>query len=437
MSVAISPIESMLREQTGLPNINEAAVKKWQLARLIETLAYAREHSPYYKKRLNGISIKGLSIEAIFKGISQGISKGVSQEGLTIEGLSLEDVLRALPFFEKDQLVSSPGTLLAIPAKEVARVMTLSTSGTQGPPKKLYFSEADMDATVAFFRYGMSTMVNAGSRVVVFMEGGRPYTVGSLLNSAVSALGAKTTVHGFIKDLPQAAKDASEGDCFVGLPVQMLQLSLFAPHLRPRYVLLSADYVPKSICRSIEAAWQCDVLTHYGMTETAFGFGVQCAAKGAYHTRDAEFIIEIVHPETGEPMPHGEYGEVVITTITKRAMPLIRYRMGDIARMLPGGCRCGSNRPLLESVCGRKGVINGRDIRPVLDETMFAFEYVWDYNLNKQYGEWRLLVDTTDREVYTAPLYEKVKALLGKDFMLTVEQNNAVADAKKRTTIDI
>jgi phenylacetate-coenzyme A ligase PaaK-like adenylate-forming protein len=118
-------------------------------------------------------------------------------------------------------------------------------------------------------------------------------------------------------------------------------------------VLLSADYVPKSASESISRTWRADVYGHYGMTETGLGGGVECRAKQGYHLREADLLFEIVDPTTGLPVPDGEYGEVVFSTLTRRGMPLLRYRTGDRSRFLTEPCSCGTVLRRLDHVTGR------------------------------------------------------------------------------------
>jgi phenylacetate-coenzyme A ligase PaaK-like adenylate-forming protein len=100
------------------------------------------------------------------------------------------------------------------------------------------------------------------------------------------------------------------------------------------------------------------VYGHYGMTETGLGGGVECAARDGYHLREADLLFEVVDPSSGRPVPDGEYGEVVFTTLTRRGMPLVRYRTGDRARFLTEACPCGT-------VLRRLGRVTNRLAEPV------------------------------------------------------------------------
>jgi len=120
-----------------------------------------------------------------------------------------------------------------------------------------------------------------------------------------------------------------------------------------RTILLSGQYVSKEEKADIERIWNCMIYEHYGMTEMGLGGAMACEARVGYHPREADLLFEIVDPETGKVLPEGEYGEIVFTTLTRRAMPLIRYRTGDFSRMLPCPCVCGSVLKRLDKVGDR------------------------------------------------------------------------------------
>ncbi len=145
---------------------------------------------------------------------------------------------------------------------------------------------------------------------------------------------------------------------------------------KPHSVLLSTDHVPAAIVRTLERCGGCEVYNHYGSTEMGLGGGVECMAHGGYHLREADLYFEVVDPLTGEPVEVGEYGEVVFTTLTRRGMPLIRYRTGDRSRFVHGNCPCGTWLKTLEQVRGRIGgaVTLGEETLalPDLDEALFS-----------------------------------------------------------------
>jgi phenylacetate-CoA ligase len=115
-----------------------------------------------------------------------------------------------------------------------------------------------------------------------------------------------------------------------------------------------------------------------------YGGGVECVALNGYHMREADFYFEVVNPDTGEAIKDGQSGEVVFTTLTRDAMPLIRYRTGDIASFSPTPCTCGTFLKTMKKVLGRidNKVIIGENkflFLRELDETILKFNEVLDY----------------------------------------------------------
>lgn len=309
--------------------LTQVMIEAYQLDKLNETLELCRTRSPFYRKNLAGLPEKISSLAE----------------------------LQALPFTTADDVRERPLTLLTVSQSEIARVVTLDTSGTSGPPKRLFFTAADQELTRDFFHIGMATFTAPGDRVLILLPGERPGSVGDLLAQALPRLGAVGIAHGLVTDVAQTLEilRAEQATGVVGMPVQLLALVRAAtaqqlPRPQLKSVLLTTDHVPAAIVQAVENAWNCTVYNHYGMTEMGLGGGVECAARTGYHLREADMLFEIVDPETGELLPDGAYGELVFTTLTRQGMPLIRYRTGDISRFLPGACACGTTLRRLETV---------------------------------------------------------------------------------------
>jgi phenylacetate-coenzyme A ligase PaaK-like adenylate-forming protein len=90
------------------------------------------------------------------------------------------------------------------------------------------------------------------------------------------------------------------------------------------------------------------------MTEMGLGCAVSCEYQNGYHVREADLYLEIIDPDTGRPVPDGQWGEIVFTSLTRVGMPFIRYRTGDISRWKTESCRCGSKLKLLDYIQDRK-----------------------------------------------------------------------------------
>jgi phenylacetate-coenzyme A ligase PaaK-like adenylate-forming protein len=210
------------------------------------------------------------------------------------------------------------------------------------------------------------------------MSNDTPGSVADLLRRGLERIGVFSVIHGAIQG-PDAADAAAGAECFVGLPAEIFWLCRYAPHLRPETVLLSADYVSDSLIKAITAAWGCPVFTHYGLTETCYGLAVQCCAREEHHIRLDDYSIEIIDPRTGEELPPGQEGEIVLTSLHNEAMPLIRYRTGDIGSLITGRCGCGSFLPRLGKIRGRKENLENPLNIHLLDDLLFALPDIKAY----------------------------------------------------------
>jgi phenylacetate-coenzyme A ligase PaaK-like adenylate-forming protein len=109
---------------------------------------------------------------------------------------------------------------------------------------------------------------------------------------------------------------------------------------------------------------------------------VQCHTHEAQHLRDAEFIVEIIDPKNGQPLPDGQWGEIALTSLCNEAMPLIRYRTGDITRRVVDPCLCGGTLPRLDKIMGRISSIGQKYSIHALDEALFRLPSLLDYRAN-------------------------------------------------------
>jgi phenylacetate-CoA ligase len=368
MAPAKTPLDAWIRAKIDLPPgaaLTRDALETHQLAKLRETVAHVQKHSPFYQQLLRELP-----------------------DGFPA---SLAD-LAQIPFTTAEDFRADPMEFLSVSQSRVARIVTLRTSGTTDRPKRLFFTQDDLELTTDFFHHGMSTLVKPGWRVLILMPGDRPGSIGDLLVKGLARMDVAGIVHGLATEPEKVIEEIIEKeiDSLVGLPVQVLGLARHPaaariPAGRIQSILLSADYVPDAVTAAIGGIWHCPVFAHYGMTEMGLGGGVECAARDGYHLREADLLFEIVHPDTGEPIADDAPGEVVFTTLTRRAMPLIRYRTGDLAAWKTASCPCGSALRRMGKVTGRRegdAVLEdaATAIRlPRLDEAVFAVDGVLDY----------------------------------------------------------
>ena len=262
--IPITPLEKQITQNIGLVpgTLTRELLYEWQLKKIKETLSYAKANSPFYRRLLSDISPYFLN--------------------------KLSD-LSKIPFTASQDIRDNPMDFLCVSQGEISRVVTLQTSGTSQQPKRIFFSESDLEATVDFFHHGISTMVEPGWKVFICMPGELPGSVGDLLIKGLARMNVEGILHGIVIDPELALKEieAHKVDCVVGIPVQILSLvRKFRENKHIKSVLLCADYIPKILVKEIREAWGCEVFQHYGMTEGGLGGGVECRAFDGYHMRE-------------------------------------------------------------------------------------------------------------------------------------------------------
>lgn len=334
-----TPLESWIAEKiVSRGPLTENAIRQYQLDRLRETLEYVSEKSPFYRTKLGG-----------FAGT---------------EFRDVSDIAR-FPFTTPQDLRDNGPQFLCVSQGEIERVITPRIPGAKEQPIRTYLTHDDLESTIEFFHHGMTSLVDPGQKVLILMHGEKRGSVGDLLERALARTNVQGIVHGAVEDPSKVISEIVERkvDCLVGIPIEVLSIARHpnVQEIRPgqiKSVLLSADcristYIPAAIVEELQTVWGCAIFKHYGTSEMGFGGGVECEAHSGCHLREADLYFEIVDPDSGLTLPPGELGEVVVTTLRRKGMPLVRYRTGDLARFLAGPCPCGTVLPTLERVRGR------------------------------------------------------------------------------------
>ncbi len=365
--IPVTPLEGWISRRihgTSGPPLTREDITRYQIKRVNETIERVKRHSRFYRERLKHIPDNPIK--------------------------HLGDIAM-LPFTTFEDIANDPMAFSCVSQTKISRVTSIPTSGTTGGQKRIFFTPEDQEATTDFFHHGMANLADLGDRVLILLPGELPGSVGDLLSAALARLGAHGYKYGFVDDPERviAAINEYDANVLVGVPVQVLSLvrgCKAKPKRRIKSVLLTTDYVPAAISRAVEEAWGCRVFNHYGATEMGLGGGVQCKAFCGYHLREADMLFEIVDPDTGEIVPDNEYGEVVFTSLTALGTPFVRYRTGDISRIIKEPCPCGTVLKTLDIVSGR---IAGRHALPGghvmmrdFDEALFALDNVLDFEVN-------------------------------------------------------
>ena len=345
-------IDALIAGQEGLERVDRETIEAIQLKKLNRLLAREKERGGFYRDLP----------ERLF---------------------SLAE-LPSLPFTTDEQLAANAPGLLLRSQSEISRVLSDATSGTTGAAKRVFYTEGDCERTVELFMAGLGELIYPGSVTMILFPFTGPFGLGELIAEAVSRLGARPLKLGASGSYAEWSEilEKERPDSFVGMPVQLLRLLRVCGRGSLRRALVSGDLCPAAVIEGCESILGSRLFPHYGSREMALGGAITCPAHAGMHLRENHVIAEIVD-EDGKPLPPGEYGELVITTIGMEAMPLIRYRTGDYTRILPGKCPCGSEALRLDTVERRDG---GEEMA-ALDETLFRLPFVADYRAERKNGK--------------------------------------------------
>lgn len=290
--------------------------------------------------------------------------------------------LRHLPFTTPEDLAKHGGGMLLVSQSMVKRIISDQTSGTTGVVKRVFYTEKDCDHTVGFFAAGLSELVFHGDAVMIAMPFSGPYGLGELIAAAIEKLGGRPVKTGIGKTFGELSRTLREEKpaSFVGMPVPLLSLLRYCGKNSLSRALVSADSCPPSVTGETERVLGSKLFPHYGSREMGLGGAVTCPAHEGMHMRENHIIAEIIGPD-GNVLPDGEEGELCVTTIGMEAMPLIRYKTGDRARILKEPCPCGG-------VTRRLADVNRmfEDAIAPLDDALFAIPHLIDYRAERKEG---------------------------------------------------
>jgi len=319
--------------------------------RLKRLASYVYERIPFYRKAFDGA------------GVSPDDIKG------------LEDITR-LPFTVKQDLRDAyPFEMFAVPNAEVVRIH--ASSGTTGNATVVGYTSQDLENWAdCFARFLVAAGGSADSIVQVaygyglFTGGLGAHQGGEALGCTVIPLSSGNTrrqiqlMHDFASDIlcctPSYALHIAESAREEGFdPAKDFKVSA---------AILGAEPCSEGMRREIEEKLGARVHDIYGLSEVMGpGVACECGCQQGLHVCEDHFIVEVVDPETLNPVADGQWGEAVFTTLTKQASPLIRYRTRDITRIIEGACACGRTFRRIDRIAGRTDdmlIIRGVNVFP-------------------------------------------------------------------------
>ena len=302
------------------------------------------------------------------------------EAGIT-EVKSEEDFYK-IPFTDKQDLRNAyPLGIQAVPDEEVVRIH--SSSGTTGKPVIIPYTKKDVeDWAIMFERCYRLAGITEKDRIHITPAYGL-WTAGVGFQAGCEKLGAMAIPMGpgnTEKQIQMMIDLKSTVLCATSSYALLLSEEINKRGIRDQIHLkkgvIGSERWSDKMRQTIKEGLGIELYDIYGLTEIyGPGIGINCPGETAMHCFDDYLYIEIINPETGENVPDGEEGEIVITTLVKEGAPLLRFRTHDLSRIVPGECKCGCKYPRLDTIKGRSDdmfKIHGVNMFPALVEEMLA-----------------------------------------------------------------
>lgn len=326
------------------------------------------------------------------------------RERLGARGVHPSDVrsladLRRLPFTTKKDLRDNyPYGLFAVPLREVVRFH--ASSGTTGKPTVVGYTQKDLDTWQDLMARALVAVGVTRDSVVQVAYGYGLFTGGLGVHYGAERIGASVipVSGGNTKRQVMLAQDfgtttlACTPSYALTIAETMAEMGVSCRDLKLRQGVFGAEPWTNAMRREIEAKLGLEAFDIYGLSEVIGpGVAIECPHKSGLHIFEDHFLVEVIDPETGDPAPPGEKGELVFTTLTKEALPLLRYRTGDISVLHRETCACGRTFVRMEKIKGRTDdmlIIRGVNVFPSQIETVLL-------ELRETEPHYQLVVDRT------------------------------------------
>ncbi len=308
-------------------------------------------------------------------------TKLFDEHGVKPEDIKHIEDIRKLPFTTKEVLSNNyPYGLFAVPLKEIVRIH--SSSGTTGKQKVVGYTKRDI-RTWANLIARIATMAGVTDEdIAQICFGYGLFTGGFGLHYGLEKLGAMIVPASTGNTERQITMMQDFGTTvLVSTPSYALymvevaeEMGVDTSKLKLKVGLFGAEPCTLNMRKEIERRWNMKVTDNYGMTELG-GPGVagECECGEGMHINEDHFFPEIINPETGEVLGFGETGELVLTSLTREAFPMIRYRTRDITMLIDEPCSCGRSTVRMKKVTGRADdmlIIRGVNVYPSQIETV-------------------------------------------------------------------
>lgn len=383
-------------------------IRAWQDERLAKTVKRVYENVEFYRKKMDEVGVKPEDIH------------------------SVED-LHKLPFLTKDDLRDAyPYGLLAAPLSDCVRIQ--STSGTTGRRVVAFYTQHDLDLWEDCCARAIVAAGGTNEDVVHVCYGYGLFTGGPGLNGGSHKVGSLT--------LPMSSGNTErqiQFMCDLGSTIlcctpsyaAYLAESIWERGLQDKIKLkagiFGAEAWTEEMRHDIEEKLGITAFDIYGLTEISGpGVSFECSEQTGMHINEDHFIAEVINPKTGEVLPDGEKGELVFTSITKEAFPLIRYRTRDICILSHKKCSCGRTHVKMTKPLGRSDdmlIVKGVNVFPSQIETVL---------LNQGYpANYQIIVDRQNNSDTIEVQVEMTQEMFSDNAGIVAKREKTLVDALK------
>ena len=402
--------------QKDIETMERPELEALQLERLKRIVAYVYDRVPFYRKRLDDAGVKPDKIKV------------------------LSDI-QYIPYTTKDDIRDTyPFGLFAVPQKEIVRIH--ASSGTTGNPTVVGYTKNDLE-TWSDCVARLVTAAGATNEDIVQIAFGYGLFTGALgLHYGLERIGATVvpTSTGNTEKQLKLMRDFGT-TALVSTPSYALYIAEVAADigidcrdLKVRLGLFGSEGCSIEMRTKVEEAWNLFATDNYGMSEL-MGPGVsgECRLRCGMHFAEDHFLPEIIDPKTGDVKPRGEEGELVVTTLTKEGIPLLRYRTKDITRIHYEKCECGRTHARMDKPLGRSDdmlKIKGVNVFPTQIESVLVsipevgpqYQIVLDqknymdtFEINIEVSDPKLLESFSELENLQQKVRHKLQTVLGLD----------------------
>ena len=369
-----------------------------------------------------------------------------------ITSISTPDDFEALPFSEKSDLRDAyPLGLMTAPEEEIVRIH--SSSGTTGLPVIIPYTKKDVeDWAIMFARCYEFAGITNKDRIQI-TPGYGLWTAGIGFQAGCERLGAMAVPMGpgntekqlqMMQDMETTVLCSTSS--YALLLTEEVEKRGLKDKIKLKKGVIGSERWSDKMRKRISEGLGIELYDIYGLTEIyGPGIGINCKHNTGMHCWDDYLYIEIIDPKTLKPVPDGEYGEIVITTLVKEGAPLIRYRTHDLSRIIPGECPCGSKYPRLDTIMGRTDdmmKIKGVNVFPSqIEEILQAFpEVSSEYQIRISHLDgkdtMRIYVETNGSVNFLEladRIAARVKSRIGFTPLVKVVENGLLPRSEKKT----